>query len=278
MSFQPLIPIGGYVGWKFLQSSLPVQNEAFRSGAEIKRDTEHARNELGAVTSAEQLVGDRQLLKVALGAFGLQDDLPNRAFVERVLADGSIESDALSNRLADKRYRAFAAAFGFGTGEVPGSLKPGFVEGLVEDYQTRAFEIAVGEQSNEMRLAFTFAREAQDIASGTTGDDTKWFTVMGNPPLREVFETALGLPEGFGSLDLDQQLGVFRERLESFTGDGEISQFADPEKREEFVRLYLLRSELASGPSINTPGMGALMILQNIQRPSASLLGTALLG
>jgi hypothetical protein len=100
----------------------------------------------------------------------------------------------------------------------------------------------------------------------------------GNPPLREVFETALGLPEGFGSLDLDQQLGVFRERLESFTGDGEISQFADPEKREEFVRLYLLRSELASGPSINTPGMGALMILQNIQRPSASLLGTALLG
>lgn len=278
MSFQPVIPLGGFAGWKVLQKTLPRQMDAFRAAPQMVRETAHAREAMGAVRSAGDLVADRQLLKVALGAFGLQDDLPNRAFVERILSDGTIADEALSNRLADKRYRAFAAAFGFGAGEVPGTLKPGFVDGLVRDYEARSFEVAVGEQSTEMRLAFTFEREAASIAGTASGDDTRWFSVMGNPPLREVFETALGLPEGFGTLDIDQQLGVFRERLERFTGDGEISQFADPARREEFVRLYLLRAEMAAGPSISTPGMGALTLLQTVQRPSAALLGTALLG
>lgn len=277
MSFQPVLPLGGYVGWKFLQNSLPTQTAAFRSGAEITREVDHVRSEMGLVVSAEQLVEDRQLLKVALGAFGLQDDLPNRAFVERILSDGTIDPSALSNRLADKRYRDFSDAFNLGGEGVPATLDEAFVNDLVEDYQTRAFEIAVGEQSTEMRLAFTFSREISDLATSGSGNDTNWFAVMGNPPLREVFETALGLPDGFGTLDIDQQLGVFRERLEQFTGNGEISQFSDAGSREEFVKLFLLRAELANGPSATTPGIGALTLLSNIQRPSSALLQTALL-
>lgn len=276
MSFQPVLPLGGYAGWQFLQGTLPAQSEAFQSGAELSRDVAHTRAQLGQTETADQLVDDRQLLKVALGAFGLQDDLPNRAFIARILSDGTTDPQALSNRLADKRYNAFAKAFDF-EGVLPGPQKTGFVDKVIEDYQTRAFEIAVGEQNTDMRIAFTFTREIADVAARDSSTDTKWFTVMGNPPLRQAFETALGLPEGFGSLDIDQQLGVFKERLERFLGDGDLAQFTEAGKREEFVRLFMLRSELLAGPSATTPGMTALTVLSN-QRPASGLLQTALFG
>lgn len=276
--FQPVVPFGGYAGWSYLQRSLPQQTETFRASTEVSRDVSHVRETLGSVLTAEDLVADRQLLKVALGAFGLQDDLNNKAFVQRILEDGTSDPEALSNRLADKRYRAFAEAFGFGEARLPGPLTEGFAEDLIEDYQVRSFEIAVGEQDTTMRLAFTFAREIENIAGDTMTSDGKWFTVMGNPPLREVFETALGLPDGFGALDIDQQLDVFRDRLGAFIGDEDLSVFSTPEAREDMVRLYLLRAELANGPSATTPGMGALMLLSNVSSPSSGLLQTALLG
>lgn len=276
MSFQPVLPFTGYNGWQFLQRTLPAQTEAFRAGAELSRDVAHSQAYLGEAVTAEQLVDDRQLLKVALGAFGLQDDLPNRAFIERILSDGTTDPQALSNRLADKRYQAFASAFDFG-GVLPGPQRIGFADDLIDDYQTRAFEIAVGEQNTDMRIAFTFTREMAEIAGEDTTVDTKWFTVMGNPPLRQAFETALGLPDGFGTLDIDQQLDVFKDRLQSFLGDDDLAQFTDAGKREEFVRLFLLRSELLAGPSATTPGMAALTLLSN-QRPSGDLLQIALLG
>lgn len=277
MSFQPVLPLAGYAGWNFLQRTLPAQTEAFRTGAELSRDIAHAQKHLGQALTAEQLVADRQLLKVALGAFGLQDDLQNRAFIERILQDGTQDTSALANRLADKRYKAFAEAFALDGASAPGPLREDFVERILEDYQVRAFEVAVGEQNTDMRIAFTFAREMLEIANGDTTEDTKWFTVMGNPPLRQAFETALGLPPGFGQLDIDQQLTVFKERLNSFLGESDLSQFTVPENRDAFIRLFMVRSELAAGPSASTPGMAALTLLSGNQA-SSSLLQTALLG
>ena len=50
---------------------------------------------------------------VALGAFGLQDDLPNRFFIQKVLEGGTLSTDSLANKLSDPRYAALAKAFGF---------------------------------------------------------------------------------------------------------------------------------------------------------------------
>lgn len=278
MTFQPIVPIGGYIGWNFLQRTLPAQQESFQAAPEITRDVAHVRAELGNVVSAEELVGDRQLLKVALGAYGLQDDLNNKAFIQQILEGGTEDSSALANRLADKRYYAFAEAFGFGDGGIPAPQQPDFAEQLIDDYYTRSFEIAVGDVNNDMRLAFTLEREITELAASASTEDTKWFTLMGNPPLRQVFETALGLPDGFGTLDIDQQLEVFQDRLFSATGSSDISQFTDADSRADMVQLFLLRSEIRNGPSANTPGMAALTILSSVSSPSSGLLQTALFG
>lgn len=257
-----LVPIGGYAGWRFLSRTLDAQVERMAGSPENARDRAYFRENIGTVTSAGELVEDYRLRRVALSAFGLQDDLPNRAFIERVLGDGTTEPTALSNRLADKRYRAFSEAFGFGGPLPPRTLSPGFADRILARFDRQEFERSVGAQDETLRLALTAARELPDLAERGLADTTAWLSVLGNPPLRRVFETALGLPAAIGTLDLDRQVEDFRNAADRVLGFSDLSRFRDPEATEELVKSFTLRAQLASGPSATVPGLAALTLLQ----------------
>jgi len=265
VSFRPVLPLGGYAGWRFLARTAERQRALVAEAPGIERETAAFRARIGQVTSAEALVADRQLLKVALGAFGLDADLNNRAFIRKVLESTSGDGRALASRLADKRYLEFAQAFGFAEPGGPFNRTSAFAERLIARYETRQFEVAVGEQDETMRLALSAERELESLASGSSSKNALWFSVMGNPPLRKVFETALGLPASFGALDLDRQLEVFREKTGRALGEGEIAQFAEAGKREDLVRLFLLRSELRQSP-LASRASTALTLLQSAPR------------
>lgn len=260
MTYQPIVVGSGLVAWNFMQRTMETQTTAFENSAVVQRDLDYFAENIGKVESAEDLVNDRRLLRVALGAYGLDEDLNNKFFVQKILSDGTQADDALSNRLADKRYREFSEAFGFGDLGGPWHKTPSFVENIKEDYLARQFETAVGNQDENLRFAMNAMRELDDIALSGQSDNTNWFTVMGNPPLRKVFETAFGLPTEFGSLDLDKQLETFRERLEDLTGNGEISQFVGTDTREAIVERFLLMSEIGN-VSVASSGQIALTLL-----------------
>lgn len=264
MTFQPVIPLGGFAGWRFLQSSLETQQSRYADSPAQARDREYFREKIGSITTPADLTSDFRLMRVALGAYGLQDDIPNRAFIEKVLADGVDNDDALANRLADKRYRAFSEAFGFGTSLPPRNQSPAFAERILARFERQSFEIAVGEQDSDMRLALTAVREVPEIAGSGVSDTTAWFSMMGNPPLRRVFETAFALPSFIGTLDLDQQLGEFRKASERVLGTSDFADLADPERVDELVRAFTLQTQIAAGPSALTPGASALVLLQNL--------------
>ncbi len=264
MSYQPVIPFGGMAGWSFLNRTREAQQEAFETSPQMQRDTNYFVENIGKIQTAEELVGDYRLLKVALGAYGLDDDIGNRFFVQKVLEDGTLDTDDLANKLSDKRYLEMAQDFGFGDFDIPSTQLSDFGAKTVEAYKERQFEIAVGEQSQDLRLAMSLDRDLGEILKKSSSDETKWFSMMGNPPLRSVFETALGLPSSFGTLDLDQQLEEFRNKSEQYFGSSEIDQFSDPEKREELNRLFLVRSQIANGTASMSGGAIALTLLQNI--------------
>ncbi|MEM7320961.1 MAG: DUF1217 domain-containing protein, partial [Pseudomonadota bacterium] len=229
MSFQPVLTSTGVAGWRFLQRTYQNQFEAFSQSAAIARDTDQFLARIGQVKSAGDLVQDRQLLTVALGAFGLQNDLDNRFFVQKILEDGVAADDALANRLADKRYREFSAAFGFGPGATLKTGQRARMEEIVADFRAQTFEIAVGETDDTMRVALYGQRELPDLAAKDVADSTKWYTVLGLPPLRNLFQVALGLPTGVSQVDIDKQVEIFREKLDRVTGSESIAQFSDPE-------------------------------------------------
>ncbi|MEO9895917.1 MAG: DUF1217 domain-containing protein [Paracoccaceae bacterium] len=259
---QPVVIGTGLVGWQFMQNTYDRQLESFTQNPELKRDIDHFEEKIGRVFTAEALVSDRQLLGVALGAFGLEDDLDNRYFIQKMLEEGTTADDALANRFTDTRYREFSEAFGFGPSEIPQTFKAGFAAEIVEKYKANSFEIATGFQDENMRVALYAQRTLSDVVSEEGSNAQKWFSIMGQPALRELFQTAFNLPSQFGQVDIDQQLGVFEERAEREFGTSDPSIFSDPEAVEDLVRTYLARAQVAEISAGQSSGSIALQLLQ----------------
>lgn len=261
MSFVPVIPFGGFAGWRFLERTLDRQETSHANAPAAQRDEAYFRQNIGGIETAADLVGNRRLLRVALTAFGLTDDLPNRAFIERVLSSSTLERGSFVNRLTDKRYLELAQAFGFGDNALPNTRNPNVVAGILQRARETRFEEAVGEQDNSLRLALALQRDLRRLAAQDSTEDARWYTVLGTPSLRSVFETAFGLPKEFAGLDLDRQVEILRNRTERLTGSSDLAQFTDPEKIEKLTRRFLVGAQLAESP-MSVPGSAALTLLQ----------------
>ncbi|SEQ71020.1 DUF1217 domain-containing protein [Thalassovita taeanensis] len=260
MTYRPIIPATGIVGWNFLERTLSAQTRVFQASPALSRDTAYFEAKIGEVNTAEDLVSDRRLLRVALGAFGLQDDIDSKAFIRKVLEDGTLKTGALASRLTDSRYTDLARTFGFDLA-TPSTKLSDFGTKITELYRSQQFEIAVGEQDDDLRLALFAQRELEGFATGTQNEDTKWFKIMGSPPLRKIFETALGLPTSFSQLDLDQQLGVFKEKSERQLGLSSLSDLSDEGLRDKLTQRFLIRSQ-ANNIQATSSGNIALTLLQ----------------
>ncbi|QIE40872.1 DUF1217 domain-containing protein [Rhodobacteraceae bacterium SC52] len=247
MTFQPLLPVGGLAGWNFLNRTIESQKLLQNASPVAQREMNYFRENIGNISSAEQLVGDFTLMKVALSAFGLQEDVSNKFFIRKVLEEGVIADDSLANRLSDARYAALSKAFGFGGLGEPRTALSSFPDEILSAYEDQKFEVAVGDVQPELRLALGLERELETVLENASSADARWYGVMGSSPLREVFETALNLPETFAALDIDQQLVVFRSRSEEVFGLSEVADFVDPNAAESLRNRYLLMNEINNG-------------------------------
>lgn len=261
--FAPVIPSTGLVGWRFLQRTYDSQFNAFTQSAQLNRTTDYFAENIGKISSAKDLVSDRRLLEVALGAFGLQDDIDSRFFIQKILEEGTTADDALANRFSDSRYKDFSSAFGLGPGEQSNLKEPEFIADIVARFQANSFEIATGTQDDSMRIALFVQREMPSLAGDDVSNDAKWFTVMGQPPLRAAFEKALNLPASFGQADIDQQLVVFKQRARAVFGSDDMSLFADTTAVDELVTKYIVKSQLDAFSATASPASIALSLLQS---------------
>jgi hypothetical protein len=206
------------------------------------RDRDYFRENIGNVVTASQLVEDYRLRRVALSAFGLQDDLPNRAFIERVLGDGVAEPTACrtgcpTNATAPSPKRS--ASVGRCRQEPCRRASP-----------TGSSRGSTGRNSSVRRGTGRGPAPCADGGSGIAGacrarpaDTTAWLSVLGNPPLRRVFETALGLPASIGTLDLDRQIEEFRDAADRILGFSDISRFSEPRRpRKTGEELHAARA------------------------------------
>ncbi len=261
MSFAPVLPLGGVAGWALLQRVEAGQREVFERRPDVARLAAAFEARIASVRSASELVADRQLLQVALGAFGLDEEIDKRAFVRRALESDPADPRSFANRLVDARYRNLSAAFGFGAAGGPETARPGFAARIAAGYRERAFEIAVGESDPALRLALNARRELAAYAAGRDPAGAGWFTLLGDRPVRRVVEAAFGLPASFAQLDVDRQRDELRGRVRAEFGEGSLSVFADQEAVETVIRRFLARERAASGPSLATPGVAALRLL-----------------
>ena len=262
MSFQPILPLTGFTGWGFLKRTM-VRQQAVQQALPVQqRDEAYFRDKIGKADTAEKLVNDKRLLRISLTAFGLEGDLNNKAFIQKILEGGTLKEGSLANKLADKQYQKLSSAFGFGDYSVPRTKISTFPDEILAQFRTRQFETAVGAQNNTYRLALNAEREIPALVARSTSENAKWFSILGSAPLRDVMQTALGLPKSFSSIDIDQQVSVLKTRTEAAFGSSGLNQFRDPIKMEALVRRFLLRSEMQGQIDANSSAATALTLLR----------------
>jgi hypothetical protein len=262
MSFQPVLPLSGYAGWSFLKRTMQRQQATQQASPVQLRDEAYFRDKIGKVKTAEQLVNDKRLLRISLTAFGLEADVNSKAFIQKILEGGTLKEGTLANKLADKQYQKLSAAFGFGDYSVPRTAVSTFPDEILAQFRARSFETAVGAQNNGYRLALNAEREIPVLAAKATSETAKWYSILGNAPLREVVQTALGLPKSFSSIDLDQQVAVLKGKADAAFGSSNISQFADPAKMEALVRRFMFQSQIQDQGAGSSPAAIALTLLR----------------
>ncbi len=262
MSYTPVLPFGGYAGWSLLNRTMGRQMAAFTASADIQRNETYFREKIGSIRTAEDLVSDRRLLSVALGAFGLEGDINNKHFILKVLNEGTLDSKSLANTLSDKSYLKLSEAFGFGDFSVPRTQLSDFADEILQKYESRQFEAAVGAADDSLRLALSARRELPEIAAKQSTQRAGWYAVIGSRPMSSFLQTALGLPSEVAALNVDQQVEIYQKKAFEVFGTSDLAVISGAESFEKLNRIYFARAQI-SEISLQSPGAVALALLQS---------------
>lgn len=104
-----------YAGYQFYARDPEAAAKRVAAQATVSRETAYYRANIGKVKSVDDLMANNRLYTYALKSFGLEDAIPNRGFIRKVLTSDLTQPKSFANTLNDTRYRTLAAAFGFAT-------------------------------------------------------------------------------------------------------------------------------------------------------------------
>lgn len=275
MPIPPSLIGGGLPGWSFLKETQERQQATFETSSDIRRSVDGMREKLSEPFALDDLMGDRQLLAPVLQSFGLETELDKGAFVRRIISDGPDDDRGFARRLNNPDFIELARVFQEDSDGLI-RLSSFEIEQIVQNFEDKAFQSAVGEQEPDLRLALNFEDEIGDLAASTASDRSFWFRVIGNAPLMEVFSSAFILPSGFENLDVDKQADYLQRRAEQRLGSNPREILQTSEGVEKTIKDFMLQRQLESGPSALTPGASALTLLNSGGLGSGSLFSLVL--
>ncbi|OYW86615.1 MAG: flagellar protein, partial [Hyphomonas sp. 32-62-5] len=85
--FQPVIPLTGIGGWRFLQSTYDRQLQSHSDSPQIKSDRAYLMEKFSKPVEMDTFMKDSRLLRVAMTAFDLGGEEWKRGFISKALND-----------------------------------------------------------------------------------------------------------------------------------------------------------------------------------------------
>jgi len=200
---------------------------------QVARESAYYLANIGEVKSVDEFLGNRRLFTFAMKAFGLEDMAYAKAFMRKVLAEGTDKPDSFANGLSDKRYKQFAEVFNFTRyGETTTTFER-TRQGTVDRYVRQTLEEDAGAQNEGVRLALYFQRNASSITSA--------YGILADPALLKVVQTALGIPAAASATDVDRQAEDIAARLD-------LDDFKDSDKLGRFLGRFANLWDLGNSP------------------------------
>lgn len=259
--FQPAIPLSGYGGWKFLQSTYTRQLQTFADTPQIQNDRDYLVEKLSQPITVESFLDDRRLLRIALTAFDLGGEEWKRGFIDKVLTEVGDPESTFLPRLNNPKYSSFAETFAPADGLI--ALSPQALTDLAGQFETASFRVAVGDVDNSMRLSLNYQSEIVDLIGIGSTDDAILFRLLGSVPVRTVLETAMNLPTDMRKLPIERQADILKERLQTNFGVRDLSSLTSLDMIDKVLQRFHAMEAIAQGPSALAPGAAALALLNS---------------
>jgi hypothetical protein len=202
-----------------------------------------------AVSSAKtvkQLLANPAVMQVLLTANGLADQIPYTALVQKTLQSNANDTTSLVNKLADTRWKPAVQTYDFANKGLSVIQDPKVISTLANAYAEVTWRHSLDATTPGLSNALTFRSEASTITSVDQ--------ILGDPVMRKVVTTALGIP-----LQIAFQPLLTQEK--AITTQLDIKKFKDPKFVDSFVQRYLIAANAnATDTSNTTPDLYSLAV------------------
>jgi hypothetical protein len=193
-----------------------------------------------------QLLANPAFMNVLLTANGMSDQIGYTALATKALTSKLSDPNSLANVLTDTRWKTVAQNYNFSPAGLATFQKPATIAAIAKAYATATWETDQDAVTPGLSNALAFKAQASTITSVDQ--------ILGNPTMRTVITTALGIPEQIAFQDLNAQEQAISTRVD-------ITKFKDPAFVETFVQQYLIANAAnTSSSSPSTPDLTTLAI------------------
>ncbi|UJW76296.1 DUF1217 domain-containing protein [Rhizobium sp. SL42] len=193
------------------------------------KESEYYQEQIASIRTADELLADRRVVDVVLGAFGFDGDEVTDDFLKQLFASDLEDPKSFANQQTDAKWAELLASFNFDsegnlTDDTVGTVQQrGDTLETINLYLRQTFEESEGESNQGVRLALYFERTAPTL--------TDAYDLIADEALLEVFRTTFGYSEEFSNMDVDMQAKIVEDNIT-------LSDFQDPEKMERFLQRY----------------------------------------
>jgi len=257
--YQPVIPLTGNGGWKFLQSTYDRQLQSLSNSPQVKADRSYLVEKFSEPVTKEAFLNDKRLMRVALTAFDLGGEEWKRGFIDKVLKEVSDPESTFLARLNNPKYTAFANAFKPVNGTI--MITPEALDQIAAEFNKSTFETAVGNVDDSMRLALNYQSDIKGLMGNGSSETAILYRLLGNVPVRTVLETSLNLPTDIRKLPIEKQAEILKTGIQKQLGISDVKDLADPDQVDRLIKRFHALESVRNGAANFSPAANALTLL-----------------
>lgn len=181
--------VSTFLTYETVNRNYKASLDRVKNDAATAREAQYYQENIGKVKTVDDFVDDYRLYSYAMKAYGLEDMTYATAFMKKVLNSDLTDDNSFANKLADQKYRDFAAAFKFSTKDAPVVQTNNQVDGVIGAYQDEI------DKTNEETASANSYYKSQ-IGNVKTVDD-----LLNNSRLRDYTLKAYGVDSPYWSKD-----------------------------------------------------------------------------
>jgi Protein of unknown function (DUF1217) len=181
------LAVSGYTLFKSLTPANMAAGEArLAKGGAVKAEIDYFRANVGKMKTPDEFLKNYRLLKFALTAYQMEDQLNYPARIKQILKDNPNDSASLVNRMTNATYKTMNADFNFFKGGVAKLSDKAFIDQLVSKFSSSQYQSTVSAGNSNVADALYFRNKI--------GTVTNTYQIIGDAVLFGVVKTALNIP------------------------------------------------------------------------------------